>query len=184
MISIQIVHCINNISSYLDDKTKENVLNLLFPQIYDLLKTQIDKMHNICCYEICAIAMMGIILNNKEMLEFAFNSPYSFYNQLDKGITKDYFWFEGSFHYHFFALKPILELLQLAKVYNFDISEKYYNIGKMMLIQGFKCSFNDCSLPRPNDGWPNKHLSNYIEVYNLGNDLFHDEFSNIITYLY
>ncbi len=180
MISIQIVHCINNISSYLDDKTKENVLNLLFPQIYDLLKTQIDKIHNICCYEICAIAMMGIILNNKEMLEFAFNSPYSFYNQLDKGITKDYFWFEGSFHYHFFVLNPILELLQLAKVYNFDISEKYYNIGKMMLIQGFKCSFNDCSLPSPNDGWPNKHLSNYIEVYNLGNDLFHDEFSNII----
>lgn len=180
MISIQVVNCIDNISLYLDDETKKNVFNLLFYQVYELLKPQIDKIHNICCYEICAISMMGIISNNREMLEFAFNSPYSFYNQLDKGITKDYFWFEGSFHYHFFVLKPILELLKLAKVYNFDIPEKYYDIGKKMLIQGFKCSFNDCSLPSPNDGWPNRHLSNYIEVYNLGNGLFNSEFSNII----
>lgn len=180
MISIQIVNCINNISLYLNDETKKNVFNLLFAQIYELLKPQINKIHNICCYEICAIAMMGIISNNKEMLEFAFHSPYSFYNQLNKGITKDYFWFEGSFHYHFFVLKPILELLKLAKVYNLDIPEKYYDIGKKMLIQGFKCSFNDCSLPSPNDGWPNRHLSNYMEVYNLGNNLFSYEFSNII----
>lgn len=180
MISIQIVNCINNINLYLDNNTKKNVLNLLFFKIYELLKPQINKIHNICCYEICAIAMMGITSNNKEMLEFAFNSPYSFYNQLDKGITKDYFWFEGSFHYHFFVLKPILELLTLAKTYHFYIPKKYYDIGKKMLIQGFKCSFNDCSLPSPNDGWPNRHLSNYIEVYNLGNDLFNSEFSNII----
>lgn len=183
MISIQVVNCINNISSYLDYETKKNVFNLLFFQIYELLKPQINKIHNICCYEMCAIAMMGIISNNKEMLEFAFNSPYSFYNQLDKGITKDYFWFEGSFHYHFFVLKPILELLKLAKTYDFDISEKYYNICKMMLIQGFKCSFDDCSLPSPNDGWPNRHLSDYIDVYNLGNELFNDEFSNIKKFI-
>lgn len=180
MISIQIVNCINNINSYLEDKTKKNVFNLLFSQIYELLKPQINKIHNICCYEICAIAMMGIISNNKEMLEFAFNSSYSFYNQLDKGITKDSFWFEGSFHYHFFVLKPILELLKLARVYNFDIPEKYYTIGKMMLIQGFKCSFNDCSLPSPNDGWPNRQLLDYLEVYNLGNDLFNGEIPHII----
>lgn len=179
MISIQVVNCINNISSYLESKTKKNVFNLLFSQVFELLKPQINKINNINCIEICAIAMMGIISNNKEMLEFAFNSPYSFYNQLDKGITKDYFWFEGSFHYHFFVLKPILELLRLAKMFNFAIPEKYYNIGKMMLIQGFKCSFNDCSLPSPNDGWPNRHLSDYIEVYNLANKLFNDEFSNL-----
>lgn len=183
MISIQIVNCINNINLYLNDKTRENVFNLLFYQIYELLKPQINKINNICCYEICAIAMMGIISDNKEMLEFAFNSPYSFYNQLDKGITKDYFWFEGSFHYHFFVLKPILELLKLAKVYNFYIHKKYYDIGKKMLIQGFKCSFSDCSLPSPNDGWPNRHLSDYIELYILGNGLFNDEFSNIIEFI-
>jgi len=183
MISIQVVNCVNNTISYLDNKTKKNVFNLLFPKIYKLVKPQINKIHNICCYEICAIAMMGIISHNKEMLEFAFNSPYSFCNQLENGTTKEYFWFEGSFHYHFFVLKPILELLNLAKIYNFNISKKYYDIAKMMLIQGFKCSFYDCSLPSPNDGWPNKQLSDYIEVYNLGNEIFKDEFCNIIGFI-
>lgn len=183
MISIQIVNCLSNINSYIDNNTKKNIFNLLFSQIFGLLKPQIDKIHNICCYEICAVAMMGIISNNNEMLEFAFNSPYSFYNQLDKGITKDYFWFEGSFHYHFFVLKPILELLKLAKVFDFNIASKYYYIARMMLIQGFKCSFNDCSLPSPNDGWPNRILSDYIEVYNLGNELFNDELSEIIEFI-
>lgn len=152
MISIQIVNCLKNIGPYLDSKTKQNVFDVLFVKIYELLKPQINKIHNICCWEICAIAMMGILSNNKEMLAFAFHSPYSFYNQLNRGITKDYFWFEGSFHYHFFVLKPILELLKITKTYHFDIPEKYYNIGRQMLIQGFKCSFSDCSLPSPNDG--------------------------------
>lgn len=182
MISIQVVNCINDIESYLNVKTKKNVYNLFFPQIYELLKPQVNKIHNICCYEICAIAMMGIISNNKKMLKFAFQSTYSFYNQLDKGISKDYFWFEGSFHYHFFVLKPILELLRLAKISNFDIPEKYYEIGKKMLIQGFACSFSNCSLPSPNDGWPNKSLFDYIGVYNLGIEIFNDElFDKIIS---
>ena len=180
MISIQIVNCINNIGPYLDIKTKKNVFNLLFTQIYELLKPQVNKIHNICCYEMCAIAMMGIISDNKKMIDFAFTSPYSVYNQLNKGITKDCFWFEGSFHYHLFVLKPILELLKLAKINNYNIPKKYYEIGKKMLIQIFKSSFNDCSLPSPNDGWPNKHLADYIEVYVLGNEIFNGECSDII----
>lgn len=180
MISIQLVNCLDNVGSKINEKTRNNVFNLLFFPMYELLKPQINKIHNICCYEICAIAMMGIISNNHEMLDFAFSSPYSFYHQLDLGITSDFLWFEGSFHYHFFVLKPILELLKLAKVYDYDIPEKYYEIARKMLIQGFKCSFSDCSLPSPNDGWPKRHLSDYLYVYKLGNEIFKNEFSNLI----
>ena len=124
--------------------------------------------------------MMSIISNNKEMLEFAFSSPYSFYNQLDKSVTNDYFWYEGSFHYHFFILKPILELLAIAKKHNFIIYERYYKIAKMMLVEGYNLSFIDSTLPSPNDGWPNRNLLNYIEVFELGNKVFTNEFSEII----
>ncbi len=179
MICINVAKCLSNINLYIDSKTKENVFNLLFKEAFILLKPQVNKIHNICCYEICAIAIMGITSNNQEMLKFAFYSPYSFYKQLNLGLTKDYFWYEGSFHYHFFILKPILELLEIAKFYNFSIPKKYYNIAKMMLIEGFKCSFRDCTLPSPNDGWPNKNLLDYIEVYNLGTILFKNDISKI-----
>lgn len=180
MISIQMVNCIDNINGYLNDDIEQNVFNKLFKEIYKLLKPQVNKIHNIKCYEVCAIGMMGIISGNKEMIDFAFNSPYSFYAQLNKGITKDYFWFEGSFHYHFFVLKPILQLLNIAKKFNYDISHKYYQLVKNMLIQGYKCTFNDCSLPSPNDGWPNRNLCDYMNVYLLANQIFKNEFDNVI----
>ena len=181
MISIQIANCINNINKYLNEDTKTLVFNKMFNEIYKLLKPQINKIHNIDCYEICAIGIMGILSKNNEMINYAFNSDYSFYKQLEKGVTKDNFWYEGSFHYHLFVLKPILQLLIIAKRHSFKVSQKYYNIAKEMLIQCFKSCFNDCTLPSPNDGWPNRELENYIEVYRLGNDLFENEIQNIIN---
>lgn len=181
MISIQIANCMDNVNKYLDDDTKRLVYEKLFKEIYKLLNPQITRIHNIDCYEICAIGIIGIISKDNEMINFAFNSKFSFYQQLESGITKDYFWFEGSFHYHLFILKPILQLLKIAKKHSFDISEKYYSIVKEMLIQCFKCSFSDCSLPSPNDGWPNRSLLDYIEVFKLGNEVFKNEFSNMIT---
>lgn len=181
MIAIQIVNCMHNINRYLKDDIKKKIYDFLFPNIYQLLKPQVNRVHNINCYEICSIGMMGIISRNEEMLDYAFHSPFSFYKQLDHGVTKDYFWFEGSFHYHLFILKPILELLIIAQEYHYTIPKKYYDMAKMMLFQVYKCSFRDCSLPSPNDGWPNLHLSNYLEVFNLGNQLFKNEFTEVLN---
>lgn len=180
MISIQMVNCISNVEKYLRKDIKYEVFNKLFKEIFKLLSPQINKIHNINCYEVCAIGMMGIISKNNEMIDFAFNSPYSFYKQLDNGTTSDYFWFEGSFHYHLFVLKPILELLRIAQKYNYDVPQRYYEISKHMLIQSYKSSFNDCSLPSPNDGWPNRSLLNYLQIYKLGNEIFKGAFSDII----
>lgn len=181
MIAIQIVNCMNNINSYLKENIKEKVYNSLFSEIYKLLKPQVNRIHNINCYEICAIGMMGIISQNEEMIEFAFSSPLSFYKQLDYGVTKDYFWFEGSFHYHLFVLKPILELLIMAKECHYSIFKKYYDIAKKMLSRVYQCSFSDCTLPSPNDGWSNLHLSHYMDVFKLGNQLFENEFVGILN---
>lgn len=181
MIAIKIVNCIHHINHYLNKEIKKKIYDFLFPDIYHLLKSQVNRIHNIDCYEICAIGMMGIVSNNEEMLNYAFHSPFSFYKQLDHGITKDYFWFEGSFHYHLFILKPILELFIIAKEYHYIIPEKYYDIAKKMLSQVYQCSFADCFLPSPNDGWPNLHLSNYLEVFKLGNRLFENEFVEVIN---
>ncbi len=180
MICIQIVNCINNVKDFLSSDMKEKIFKNLFSPIYRLLKPQINKIHNIQFYEICAIAMMGIVSNNKEMIDFAFNSEYSFYNQLDKGVTKDYFWYEGSFHYHLFILKPILEVLKTAKEFKYSILPKYYDITENMLLQVYKNSFNDCSLPSPNDGWPNRHLLDYLGVFKIGNDVFENRFKEIL----
>lgn len=181
MVMMKVVNAISNLNAYLNKETKDNILKLLFPQVFALLKPQVKKIHNIDCYLICTIGAMGILSNNKEMLDFAFNSENSFYKELNIGVTKDYFWFEGSFHYHFFILKPILELLKLAKKHKYLIPNKYYDIVKKMLINSFKISFSDTTLPSPNDGWPNRSLEDYLEVFKLGNEVFDNAFQDIIN---
>ncbi len=180
MIAIQIVNCIENMGTYVRKNITQNVFNLLFPKIHELLKPQVNRIHNIACYEVCAIGMMGILSDNFEMINYAFNSKYSFYNQLNKGVTKDCFWFEGSFHYHLFVLNPILQLLKIAKNHNYYIPTSYYDIARKMLIQAYKCSFSDCALPSPNDGWPNRDLSDYKKVFELGNQVFLEKFDKIL----
>lgn len=179
-MTIQFVNCISNLNNYLPEKLKYDVFNKLFVSIFELLKPQVNKIHNIQCYEICAIGMMGIVSNNREMIDFALNSEFSFYKQLELGTTKDDFWYEGSFHYHLYVLKPILQFLYIAKKYEYKILIKAYEKVKKMLIQAFICSFSDCSLPSPNDGWPNKSLNDYMINYEIGNFIFNGDFNDII----
>ena len=49
------------------------------------------------------------------MINYAFNSNFSVYAQLEKGITKDNFWFEGSFHYHLFGFKTDFRIIKNCK---------------------------------------------------------------------
>lgn len=181
MIAIDVAKTINLIEEFLNEETKQNVYEKFFVGIYNLLKPQITKFNNIACYEICSLAIIGIICKNEEILAFAFNSPYSFFKQLDNCLTIDNIWFEGSFHYHFFILKPILEVLKYSKIYSYKIEEKYLSKVKLMLINAYKASFSDCTLPSPNDGWPNRSLNFYLNVYELGNYIFPHEFDKIIN---
>lgn len=180
-MAIQFVNCIDNLEKFIPKEIQEKLFNNLFTNIFELLKPQVNKIHNISCYGVCAIGMMGIISNNCEMIDFALNSKYSFYKQLELGTTKDGFWYEGSFHYHLYVLKPILQFLSLAKKYKYHILNNAYEIARRMLILPFICSFSDCTLPSPNDGWPNKSINDYIIDYKLGNCIFDGELDDIIS---
>lgn len=180
MITLNIINTIENTREYLDTQILDKT-NKFFIQIYELLKPQITRIHNIDCYEICVIGMIGIITKNKELLDFAFNSKFSFYNQIQKGTTKNNFWYEGSFHYHLFVLKPILNLLIIAKNHNYKIPNKYYRKIKNMVNITLKLSFNNCKLPSPNDGWPNRKLKDYINVFEISNQIWKNEFTETIN---
>lgn len=172
MVMIRIVKTVFNVDNYLDNNLKKVILEDMFDYSFKLLKPQVKRIHNIDFYIVIAIGMMGILSDNKEMLDFAFRSDFSIFKQLEEGVTKDYFWYEGSFHYHMFILKPILEMLIFVKKVNYKIDDKYYRIVKKMIESILKVTFNDSSFPSPNDGWPNRGINNYIEVFALAKEVF------------
>ncbi|GAB6107250.1 heparinase II/III domain-containing protein [Fusibacter bizertensis] len=143
----------------------------LFRPAFELFKSQVDKIHNISCWLNSAIGVMGLFLKQQDMIDFTFKGEFNIDEQLLKGVTRDYFWYEGSIHYNYFTLEGVINLLLFSKLYNYDfnLGEKYV---EQMLIQGYKYAFDNHQLPNPNDGWPNVNLKSYSYIYAIGAKVF------------
>jgi len=71
------------------------------------LKPFVYYINNIPVWEACAVAMVALFYGLDDLLEWAFKSEYGLINQLEQGITKEKFWYEGSVHYHFYCIAPL-----------------------------------------------------------------------------
>ncbi len=86
----------------IERETIEN--RLLFPCASFMTHHRTNQLHNHEIYINSAIAVVGLILDNKELLDFAIYNKYGQIYQLEQGVLEDDFWFEGSTHYHLFGL--------------------------------------------------------------------------------
>lgn len=151
-----------------------NLINNLATNAFEVLKPQVNKIHNISCWCNSCIANMGLFTNNYEMINFSFNSEYGLYKLISEGVTKDYFWYEGSIHYNFFALEGIINSLVFAKAYNYKVNKKYRNTISTMLLNAYQYSFDNLRLPNPNDGWPDINLKTYGYIYDMAVKVFNE----------
>ncbi|WP_368757626.1 heparinase II/III family protein [Klebsiella sp. P1CD1] len=62
-----------------------------------------------------ALAVLGFILEDEDLLEFAVFQPYGLRWQLENGLLAEGLWFEGSIHYHYYALQGFFAFEKLAR---------------------------------------------------------------------
>ncbi len=148
-----------------------------FDEIVALLKPQVTEIHNIPCWKNCAIGMIGLFFDDPSLVDFSLNSELGLWNQLQKGVSGDNFWYEGSIHYNFFILEGLTNLLLFSKQYNHPVAflETYV---ENMLTSAFEYAFDNSILPNPNDGWPNITLKTYSYIYETAARYFGED-SNI-----
>ncbi|MCS3601443.1 hypothetical protein M2371_000629 [Buttiauxella sp. BIGb0471] len=97
----------------------------------------------------CAVGVMGLVLEDDSLLEFAVNQPYGLRYQLEHGLFEEGLWFEGSVHYHFYALQGFLAFEKLAMGTRWSLlDEPYY---KKMLSFPLTLLMPDGTFPRIND---------------------------------
>ncbi len=168
---VRLVNALQIVKEELDEEFLLSLKEHLFQPVFELFCPQVDKIHNISCWLNSAIGVMGLFLNQKDMIDFAFSGEFNINKQLKQGVTKDYFWYEGSIHYNFFTLEGIINLLLFSKVYeySFKTGETYV---EHMLSQGYKYAFDNHQLPNPNDGWPNVNLKSYSYIYAIGAKIY------------
>lgn len=97
----------------------------------------------------CAVGVLGFVLEDDSLLEFALNQPYGLRYQLEHGLFEEGLWFEGSIHYHFYALQGFLAFEKMAMGTRWSLlDEPYY---KKMLSFPLTLLMPDGAFPRIND---------------------------------
>lgn len=182
IVAIRFVQTIEILRGELAPEFLDMVYHRMFREMFHLLAPQATRIHNISCWNLSAIGVMGLAFQDQEMIDFAFNSEYNIRKQLEEGVTQDSFWYEGSIHYNFFLLEGVSYLFLFSRIYDFEFGEKASNVFGNMFVQAYNYAFDHHDLPNPNDGWPNLNLRTFSYVYHtvarvLGED---SEVGNIV----
>lgn len=165
IVAIRFVQTIEILRDELAPEFLDLMYHNMFREMYALLAPQATRIHNISCWNLSAIGVMGLAFQDQEMIDFAFTSEFNIRKQLKTGVTKDFFWYEGSIHYNFFLLEGITYLFLFSKIYDYDFGKTESEILRNMFVQAYNYAFDNQFLPNPNDGWPNLNLRTFSYIY-------------------
>ncbi|MDP3178954.1 MAG: heparinase II/III family protein, partial [Spirochaetaceae bacterium] len=151
---------------------RDKIVRELFEPAIAILIPQLRKIHNIACWLDAAIGLVGIAAGRDDLVSLALDEPgYGLQAQLRAGLTEDSLWFEGSVHYHYFALEAALSLLLAASRKGIRRPRAEYAVLNA-LDAGYRMAFSSGRFPAPNDGWPDVGLKTYAHVYDLAAAFF------------
>lgn len=122
------------IESLLSREEQEFIKKNLFRIGADFLREyRKDQLHNHEVDVDSAMAVLGMILEDEELIHHALYERYGLYDQLEKGMLTDGFWFECSSCYHFFALMNFFMFEKFAVNTKWS-SIRHPNYKKMILF--------------------------------------------------
>lgn len=166
VVGIRVAQAYEIIKDDIDEDFRQKIFDW-FHEMYDLLKPQVNQIHNKCVWHDAVIGIMGFVSGDMEMVDFAFCGEYGLHNQMAQGVTEDYFWYEGSIHYNYFLLEGACYLVLFAHLYNYEMDATCKNTIINMYEKGAEFTFDNGYFPNPNDAWPNLNLKTYSYSYHI-----------------
>lgn len=125
---------------------------LLIPVAEFLIRRHYAGIHNFACWHNAAIATVGLVTQQRNLVEFAVDGEFGLETQLREGVLADGLWFEGSFSYHFYTLAALLmQLKATIAMPEFDLRDR--PAVRAMFEAPLLCAYPDGSLPATNDCW-------------------------------
>jgi hypothetical protein len=151
------------LSEILDEKTKAFLKEEMFlPGVEFLMAHRTNQIHNHEVIINSAIAIIGILFDEKNFINAAIYEKYGLIYQLEHGMQPNYLWFEGAFGYHYYAL---LSFMLFEK---FAIHTPYSNIHhpNYQAMLELVCDYYDPhgEIPMLNDT-SQKHYHYFASLY-------------------
>ncbi len=170
IVAIRTIISLELLKDDIDAEFVEGLKKNLFEPMTEILKPQINRIHNIPVWLNSAVGVIGLYTKNEELLDLVFNGEFSINEQLKQGVTEDKFWYEGSIHYNFFLLEGVVDLMAFCELHGQEFASK--GVVEEMLLAAYNYAFDNDIFPNPNDGWPNVTLKSYEYVYCLATKVF------------
>ena len=110
-----------------------------------------------------ALGVLGFVLEDEDLLEFAVNAPYGLRWQLEHGLLAEGLWFEGSVHYHYYALQGFFAFEKLARNTRWSLLDGPWY--PQMLSFPLSLLLPDGTFPRLNDCIAGQEKLHHRDLY-------------------
>lgn len=87
---------------------------MFLPGAEFLKENRHNQLHNHEVIINSAIAIIGILFDRQDLIQFGIYETYGLLYQLEHGMLSSHMWFEGSFGYHFYALASFFDFEKFA----------------------------------------------------------------------
>lgn len=146
-----------------EDELELAKLRFFFPMA-SFLNTKDGGTPNIACWMKSALGMIGLFFGEHEWCRLAEDGHEGINKELAKGLLPQGFWYESSFHYHFYCADGLTHYAAFCALYGYEQSTFTDSVRKMYRYP-LQYAFPNGKFPSPNDGWPLLSFANYARQY-------------------
>jgi hypothetical protein len=145
---------------------------LLEPCARFLIAHKEKQIHNHSVLITSAIAALGLLLHDRDVLDAGLAGEYGLDDQLERGILEDGLWYEGNVQYHFYAFKSLLHYALIAEGTPWDVWQK--SALKVMFDFPLQLVLRSGVMPTMNDAGRGDHIGTYAPYYEIAYDIYGD----------
>jgi len=121
------------------EQDRRHIEDDLFVAAADVIRAHRMGIHNIQCWKNSAVGLAGFVTGRDDLVAEAIDDPdRGFRVQIERGVTADGLWFEGSLGYHRYTLDALWPLAEAARLRGIDLySERYRKMFDAPLLLAF-----------------------------------------------
>ncbi|MBI2299285.1 MAG: heparinase II/III family protein [Armatimonadetes bacterium] len=99
----------------LSDADRQTAADGLFRPAAQVIRNHRMGIHNIQCWKNSAVGLVGLLLDDPELVSDAVKSDHGFEQQIARGVSVDGQWYEGAWGYHFYTMSAIAPLTEAGE---------------------------------------------------------------------
>ncbi len=121
------------------------------PQVEVLNRTQ-RSIHNIATWHRCAALQVALVFDDAALWRAALDGEFGLRDQIARGITSDYLWWEQSFGYNSYVVRAVLTLFTAAGLHGrVDEFATELGVTENLMLSPIYLRFPDGHAPNPAD---------------------------------